>query len=249
MKEIRVLDIVRECNGKLICGDESVVCKSFSKDTRTIQPGDVYLGIKGESFNGSTLYKEAFSNGASVCIVDEVEVSQEDIESFEGKVIIKVDNTVKALQKLAKYKRGLYDIPVIGITGSVGKTSTKDIVAGVVGKKYKVLKTPGNLNNEIGLPLTVLSLDDHEAMVLEMGTDKFGDLALLTDIANPNIYVFTIIGSSHISNFGSRENILKGKLEMLQSKNVGDSIIMNNDNDLLHNWLQENKDEYIASRI
>lgn len=247
MNEVKVLDVVRECKGKLLCGDGNTVCKRFSKDTRTIEVGDVYLGIKGASFNGSTLYKEAFQKGASVCIVDDVEISQEELRAFEGKTIIKVEDTVKALQKLAKYKRSLYSIPVIGITGSVGKTSTKDIIAGVVSKKYKVLKTPGNLNNEIGLPLTVLQLDDHEAMVLEMGTDKFGDLELLTDIANPSIYVFTIVGSSHIANFGSRENILKGKLEMLNSKNIGDSIIMNNDNDLLHKWLLENKDEYISN--
>jgi len=246
MKEIKVVDIIRECNGNLLCGDENTVCRSFSKDTRSINEGDVYLGIKGEKFNGSLMYKEAFNKGASVCIVDEVEITEEDICEFKDKVIIKVQNTVKALQNIAKYKRSLYDIPVIGITGSVGKTSTKDIIASVVGKKYNVLKTEGNLNNEIGMPMTILRLDNHEAMVLEMGTDKFGDLSLLTSIANPNIYVFTIIGSSHIANFGSRENILKGKLEMLESKAIGDCIIMNNDNDLLNLWLKDNKSKYIT---
>lgn len=246
MKEIKVLDIVRECNGKLLCGDENTVCSSFSKDTRSINEGDIYFGIKGERFNGSLMYKEAFQKGASVCIVDDVEITAQDIFEFKDKVIIKVENTVKALQSIAKYKRSLYDIPVIGITGSVGKTSTKDIIASVVGKKYNVLKTEGNLNNEIGMPMTILRLADHEAMVLEMGTDKFGDLSLLTNIANPNIYVFTIIGSSHIANFGSRENILKGKLEMLESKTQGDCIIMNNDNDLLNTWLESNKSNYIS---
>lgn len=245
MKEIRVLDIIRECNGKLLCGDENTVCSSFSKDTRTINKGDTYLGIKGETFNGSLMYKEAFEKGASVCIVDDVDISQEDIENYNDKVIIKVENTIRALQDLATYKRSLYDIPVIGITGSVGKTSTKDIIASVVGKKYKVLKTEGNLNNEIGMPLTILKLDDHEALVLEMGTDKFGDLGLLTSIAKPTICVFTIIGTSHIANFGSRENILKGKLEMLEGITEDKVIVMNNDNDLLHEWLLSNKDRYI----
>ncbi|MBR5227903.1 MAG: UDP-N-acetylmuramoyl-tripeptide--D-alanyl-D-alanine ligase [Clostridia bacterium] len=249
MKEIKVLDIVRECNGILICGDENVVCSSFSKDTRTLNEGDTYLGIKGETFNGSLLYKEAFKKGANVCIVDDVEITKQDVLECKGKVIIKVDNTVKALQTLAKYKREQYDIPVIGITGSVGKTSTKDIIASVVGMKYKVLKTEGNLNNEIGMPLTILRLEDHEAMVLEMGTDKFGDLSLLTSIAKPNIFVYTIIGTSHIANFGSRENILKGKLEMLESLKSGNAVIVNNDNDLLHGWLEENKEKYIGDGI
>lgn len=245
MKEIRVLDIIRECNGKLLCGDENFVCESFSKDTRTINKGDVYLGIKGETFNGSLLYKEAFDKGASVCIVDDVEITEEDIAEHSDKVIIKVENTVKALQDLAKYKRSLYDIPVIGITGSVGKTSTKDIIASVVGMKYNVLKTEGNLNNEIGMPMTILKLRDHTAMVLEMGTDKFGDLSLLTDIAKPTICVFTIIGTSHIANFGSRENILIGKLELLEGISQDKVIVMNNDNDLLHDWLVEKKEEYL----
>lgn len=245
MKEIRVLDIIRECNGTLLCGDEHFVCENFSKDTRTINEGDVYLGIKGETFNGSLLYKEAFEKGASVCIVDDVEITEEDISVYSNKTIVKVENTVKALQELAKYKRSLYDIPVIGITGSVGKTSTKDIIASVVSMKYNVLKTEGNLNNEIGMPLTILKLKEHTAMVLEMGTDKFGDLSLLTDIAKPTICVFTIIGTSHIANFGSRENILKGKLEMLEGISQDKVIIMNNDNDLLHSWLVDNKDVYL----
>lgn len=247
LKDIIVKDIIRECNGELVFGNENIVCESFSKDTRTIKTGDVYLGIKGETFNGSLLYKEALNNGAKVCIVDDIEISKDDVVDYENIAIIKVDNTVKALQKLAKYKRSLYDIPVIGITGSVGKTSTKDIVASVLSKKYKVLKTEGNYNNEIGMSLTILKLKDHEAMVLEMGTDKFGDLKLLTDIAKPTICLVTIIGTSHIANFGSRENILKGKLEILEGLSKDKVIVMNNDNDLLHNWLSENEEKYISN--
>ena len=249
MKYIKVLDILRECDATLLCGDENTICYTFSKDTRTIIKGDTYLGIKGETFNGSLMYKEAFEKGANVCIVDDVVITKEDIEKYEDKVIVKVENTVKALQKLASYKRSLYNIPVIGITGSVGKTSTKDIIASVVGQKYKVLKTEGNLNNEIGMPMTILKLDDHEAMVLEMGTDKFGDLSLLTEIAKPTICVMTIIGTSHIANFGSRENILKGKLEILEGISGNKVVVINNDNDLLHNWFKEAKEEYLNNGI
>ena len=244
MKDIKVIDVIKQCNGKLLCGDENTILESFSKDTRTINIGDVYLGIKGDTFNGSLLYKEAFEKGASVCILDDVKISKEDMERYKDKVIIKVENTVKALQDLAAYKRSLYNIPVIGITGSVGKTSTKDLIASVVSQKYKVLKTEGNLNNEIGMPLTILKLKDHEALVLEMGSDKFGDLSLLTKIAKPTICVLTIIGTSHIANFGSRENILKGKLEILEGLCEDKIVVLNNDNDLLNKWRIDNDSDY-----
>lgn len=244
MKEILVKDIVRIANGKLICGDKNIVCEAYSIDTRTIERGDVYLGIKGERFNGSTFYKEALEKGAKGCILQDIEISKRELEKYQDKFIIIVDNVVKALQEIAKFKRSLYDIPVIGVTGSVGKTSTKDIIASVLSQKYKVLKTEGNYNNEIGLPLTILRLKDHEAMVLEMGMSAFGEISLLTSIAKPTTAVITIIGSSHIGELGSRENILKAKLEILEGVDEQGSLIFNNDNDLLHNWNENNNDNH-----
>ena len=244
MKEILVKDIVRIANGKLICGDKNIVCEAYSIDTRTIERGDVYLGIKGERFNGSTFYKEALEKGAKGCILQDIEISKKELEKYQDKFIIIVDNVVKTLQEISKYKRSLYDIPVIGVTGSVGKTSTKDIIASVLSQKYKVLKTEGNYNNEIGLPLTILRLKDHEAMVLEMGMSAFGEISLLTSIAKPTTAVITIIGSSHIGELGSRENILKAKLEILEGLDEQGSLIFNNDNDLLHNWNENNNDNH-----
>lgn len=243
-KDILVKDILDICKGKLICGNEEEICENFSKDTREINVGDIYLGIKGERFNGSNFYKEAFEKGAKGCILQDIEISKEDINTYNDKFIIIVDNVVDALQKIAKYKRSLYDIPVIGITGSVGKTSTKDIIASVMATKYNVLKTEGNYNNEIGLPLTVLKLKDHDALVLEMGMSAFGEISLLTDIAKPTTAVVTIIGSSHIGELGSRENILKAKLEILEGLNEDGALIINNDNDLLNLWNKENSDNH-----
>ena len=160
MKDILVKDILRECNGKLICGNENEICENFSKDTREIKTGDIYLGIKGERFDGSNFYKQAFDGGAKGCILQDIEINEDDIKQYKDKFIIVVDNVVEAIQKLAKYKRSLYNIPVIGITGSVGKTSTKDLIASVLSTEYNVLKTEGNYNNEIGLPLTILKLKD-----------------------------------------------------------------------------------------
>ncbi len=236
MKNITVKDIVNICKGKLICGNENIECKQFKKDTRTIETGDVYVGIKGENFDGNTLYEKAFENGAEVCIISGIEAKE-----YKGKTIIKVEDSIKAIQKIAEYKRNLYNIPVIAITGSVGKTSTKDIIASIMSEKYKVLKTEGNMNNHIGLPMTILKLKEHEAMVVEMGMDHAGEIRVLTNIAHPTMCVISNVGSSHIKTLGSRENILKAKLEILEGASKEAPIAINNDNDLLSNWIKTNK--------
>ena len=242
MKELKVKDIIRVTNGKLLCGDEKTICNNFSKDTRTIQKGDIYIGLKGEKFDGSKFWKQALENGAEGVIIQGQEISKEEMEKYSNKIIIEVENTLEALYEIARYKRSLYDIPVIAITGSVGKTSTKDIIASVVSTQYKTLKTEGNNNNNIGLPLTILKLKDHEAVVIEMGMNHFGEISLLTSIAKPTLSVITNIGTAHIGNLGSRENILKAKLEILEGIEKP-KIIINDDNDLLHKWYLENKEK------
>ena len=243
MKNITVEDILNICNGKLICGDKKDICENFCKDTRILQSGDVYVGIKGENFDGNTLYKQAIENGAKVCILQGIEADEEYIKEKKVSIIL-VDDTIKAIGKIANLKRNLYgkDFHVIAVTGSVGKTSTKDIIASVVSEKYKVLKTEGNMNNHIGLPFTILKLKDEEALVVEMGMNHFGEIDYLTNIADPNIAVITNIGTSHIGNLGSRENILKAKLEILEGMKIP-RVIINNDNDLLHKWYEENKEK------
>lgn len=242
MKNLTVKDILDNTDGELIIGDKDLICKSFSRDTRKINKGDIYIGIKGETFDGSKFWRQALENGASCAIVENITFTKEEKEEFKGKTIIRVTNTLEALYNIARYKRSLYDIPVIGITGSVGKTSTKDIVANVVGQKYKTLKTKGNNNNNIGLPFTILGLQEEEAMVVEMGMNHFGEISLLTSIAKPTICVITNIGTSHIGNLGSRENILKAKLEILEGCD-SPIVIINNDNDLLHNWYEKKKNQ------
>ena len=239
---MNVKDILNVTKGKLIIGNEKTECENFSKDTRTIQKGDIYIGIKGEKFDGSQFWKQALDNGADVAIIEKVEISEKEKEEYSNKTIIEVKDTLDALYKIAKYKRSLYNIPVIAVTGSVGKTSTKDLIASVVNTKYKTLKTDGNNNNNIGLPLTILKLKDHEALVIEMGMNHFGEISLLTDIAKPTLAVITNIGTSHIGNLGSRENILKAKLEILEGMEIP-RVIINNDNDLLHKWYEENKEK------
>lgn len=238
---MKVKDILNITNGQLLVGNQELECENFSKDTRTIQKGDIYIGIKGEKFDGSEFWKQALDNGADAVIIENMEISEQEKEKYSNKTIIKVQGTLEALYEIAKYKRSLYDIPVIAVTGSVGKTSTKDLIASVVSTKYKTLKTEGNNNNNIGLPLTILKLKNHEALVIEMGMNHFGEISLLTNIAKPTLAVITNIGTSHIGNLGSRENILKAKLEILEGME-SPKVIINNDNDLLHKWYEENKD-------
>ena len=235
---LQIKDILNATNGRLLLGNEETECENFSKDTRTIQKGDTYIGIKGENFDGNTFWQDALNNGADTVIIEK-DISSEDIENYRNKNIIKVENTITALMQIAKAKRELYkELIVVGVTGSVGKTSTKDIIANVLSQKYNCLKTQGNMNNEIGLPFTILNLREHEALVVEMGMNHLGEISRLTKIAEPTLSVITNIGTSHIGNLGSRENILKAKLEILEGmKNP--RIVINNDNDLLNKWAQD----------
>ena len=240
MKNLTVEDILKVTKGELIIGNEKLECENFSRDTRNIQKGDTYVAIKGENFDGNIFWKDAFKSGADCVIVQDIEFSNEELKEFDNKTIIKVADTMQALYEIASYKRKINNIPVVAITGSVGKTSTKDMVASVVSQKYKTLKTIGNNNNNIGLPFTILRLKDEEIMILEMGMNHFGEIHLLSKIAKPNICVITNIGTSHIGNLGSKENILKAKLEILDGAD-NPTIIINNDDELLHKWYLENK--------
>ena len=244
IKNLNVKDILNCTQGELIFGDENIICKKFYIDTREIKSDDVFVAIKGKGADGNTFIKEAFKNGAKVAIVTDVFLSSEDMEKYKDRAVIKVEDTIKAMQQIATKKRELYgkDFPVIAITGSVGKTSTKDIIAGVLSQKYKVLKTKGNYNNDLGVPLTILSLQDEDIAVVEMGMNHFGEISRLSKIAKPTISVITNIGTSHIGNLGSRENILKAKLEILDGMDIP-KLIINNDNDLLNTWYESNKDK------
>lgn len=237
MHNIFVKDILNNCEAKLLFGSKDTELINFSKDTRLIQNNDVYIGIKGDNIDGNTLYKEALLKGASGCILDSNTILDEEfLKNYQDRFIILTNDTIKCIQDLAEFKRSLYNIPVIGITGSVGKTSTKDIIASVLAKKYHVLKTEGNYNNHIGVPLTILRLKDEDCLVVEMGMNHAGEISVLTKIAKPTVAVITNVGTAHIGLLGSRENILKAKLEILEGMNKDGILVINNDNDLLHDY-------------
>ena len=241
MKQIYIKDIIEICDAELLCGNCEETLTDVVRDTREIKQGDTYIGFKGEHSDGNLLYEDALKKGAKTCILEKStvkgKINEKEIkEKYKNASIILVKDTTKALQQIAEYKRNLYDIPVIGVTGSVGKTSTKDIIASVMSKKFNVLKTLGNYNNQIGLPLTILRLKDENAMVVEMGMNMPNEISTLSKIAKPTVAVITNVGTAHIGNLGSRENILKAKLEILDGFKENGILVINNDNDMLHNW-------------
>ena len=246
---MKIKELVEETKGKLIKGHLEAEVEIFCRDTRIIKPGDAYIGIKGENFDGNTLWKKAFEAGANTAIVQGIDFSLENLKQYENKNIIEVEDTIQALADIATYKRISMgkDFKIVGVTGSVGKTSTKDIIYSVVSQKYNALKSQGNMNNHIGMPMTILGLREHEALVVEMGMNHFGELSKLTAIAKPTIAVITNVGTAHIGNLGSRENILKAKLEILEGLQQGGTAVINNDNDLLHKWYLENKQYQIVT--
>lgn len=239
MHSIYVKDVVRVCHAKLLCGHVDLELIQFCIDSRKVTNGDVYVGICGETVDGNDFYEEAIRKGAT-CLILSKEPQNKELRNV---TILLVEDTLKCLQELAHYKRSLYDIPVIAITGSVGKTSTKDIVYSVVSQEYHTHKTIGNYNNHLGVPLTILGLRDHEAMVVEMGMNHFGEISLLSHIVEPTIAIITNVGTAHIGNLGSRENIRKAKLEILDGM-IGNQLILNHDDDMLVQVEEELKSRY-----
>jgi UDP-N-acetylmuramoyl-tripeptide--D-alanyl-D-alanine ligase len=241
--ELMLSEIVKITNGKLICGEETNLI-NFTRNTKEVNPGDIFIGLKG-NIDGSIYYLDALKNGAKGVIVNKGAIDK--YEFVDNTFILEVDDTLKALGEIASLKRSKYNIPIVAITGSVGKTSTKDIVASVLSQKYKVLKTEGNLNNDIGMPLMILKLKDEEVLVLEMGMNHAGEISYLSRIAKPTLAIITNVGSAHIGNLGSRENILKAKLEITEG--LSGKLIINNDNDMLHDYYLSNKDNIITVGI
>lgn len=243
--EIYIKDIIRLCDGKLLSGDENIIINNIKIDSRKINDGDIYVGIRGEVNDGNIFFEDAINRGAKAIIVDN---SKLDYDKYSDVTIVLVKDTVWCLQELARYKRSLFKGEVIAITGSVGKTTTKDMVASILSEKYKVLKTEGNYNNHIGLPLTILNYTLEDVMVVEMGMSHEGELSLLSRIAKPTLSIITNVGTAHIGNLGSRENILKAKLEILDGMD-NKKLIINNDNDMLHEYYIKNSDNVITVGI
>lgn len=204
----------------------------ISTDTRKLKPNTLFFALKGDNFNGNSFAEKAIAEGCSYAIVDEEKYAVS--EKF-----ILVKDVLKTLQDLANYHRQLFKIPVIAITGSNGKTTTKELAGAVLQSTYNVLVTEGNLNNHLGVPFTLLRLNiDHELAIIEMGASKPGDIAELCEIAAPTHGLITNIGAAHIEGFGSLENVIRTKTELYRYIEQTDGILFyNSADDVLHDKL------------
>lgn len=230
MLPLQIKEIALACQGEAH-GEAQI--SSVCIDSRKVTPGCLFVAIKGERFDGHDFVEKAFAEGAAAVMVHSG-------LPCDGPVI-RVDDTRRALLRLAGYYRRFFHIPVVGLTGSVGKTTTKEMTAAVLSKRYRTLKNEGNLNNEIGMPMTAFGLDlSFGAAVFEMGMSGFGEISRMARAAAPTVGIITNIGVSHMEQLGSQENIRKAKLELLDGMEEYAPLILNGDDPLLADVKIEN---------
>ena len=229
MKNMTLERITEVCGG-VYYGSEADKKKEIAGaviDSRQVESGYLFIAVKGEKVDGHQFIPQVFEKGA-LAVLSEQELSE------PAGPYIRVESTLGAMKKLAAYYRRSLDIKVVGITGSVGKTSTKEMIASVLSQKYNVLKTEGNFNNEIGLPLTIFKIrEQHEVAVLEMGISEFGEMHRLAEMAYPDICVITNIGLCHLENLLTRDGILKAKTESFEHLTPEGTAVLNGDDDKL----------------
>lgn len=240
MKLITLIDKIREITEADCQNLEKIFSttefQGINTDSRTLKQGEIFLALEGENFDGHNFISQAINKGA-IAIITRQDYLTQSVSQIPQ---IKVKNTLSAYQKIAYLWRQQFNIPIIGVTGSVGKTTTKELIAGVLNQYGKVHKTIANYNNEIGVPKTLLELTkDHDFAVIEMAMRGKGEIALLTQIANPTIGIITNVGTAHIGRLGSREAIAEAKCELLANMNKNGVAILNGDNDLLLTTAQQ----------
>lgn len=229
--ELTMQEIIEAVSGKLIIKGSDTF-NEVCTDTRKIQKDNLFIALKGANFNGNEYAAKAAECGASIIIIDEVKFDEKEVKGNSSFIL--VDDTRKALGALAKYYRNKLGIKVVGVTGSTGKTSTKDLIAAFLSGKYKVFKTQGNFNNDIGLPLMIFKLTkEYDIAVLEMGMNNFGEINYLTNIARPDVAAITNAGVAHIEYLKTRANILKEKMSIADFMSKDNTLIINCENDML----------------
>lgn len=229
MKNMSLGRIAEACGGIYNGSEEQKNCivESITTDSRKVEAGCLFAAIPGERVDGHRFIPNVFEQGALAVI------SERELENSAGPYI-QVESTLEAIKEIGRYYRQQLDIKVVGITGSVGKTSTKEVIASVLSQKYNTLKTLGNFNNELGVPLTIFRLrDEHEIAVLEMGINHFGEMHRLSRIARPDVCVITNIGQCHLEFLGDRDGVLRAKSEIFDYMAEDGAIILNGDDDKL----------------
>ena len=230
---LNIEEIVKCVFGDLLIKGTYREFNKISIDTRTINDQDIFLAIRGENFDGNKYIFDAIKKGVKLCIIDRNYFVDKEFDPYDVSIIL-VDNTLEALNNLAIYVRSKLDIDLIAVTGSVGKTTTKDLIYDFLSSNYKVYKSFGNLNNHLGMPMSLVNIDDDaEIGVFEVGMNKMGEIDHLVSILRPHIGVITNIGVSHIEFLKTKENIFKAKMEIVNYFDQDDILIVNNEDDLL----------------
>lgn len=222
MEKTDLIEISKSVGGKF--SGQNAAANGVSIDTRTLKKGDIYFAIKGDKYDGHDFIKTAAEKGAVGIVASKLR------RVPKGTPLIAVKDTLRALQEFSEYYRDKFDIKLIGVTGSNGKTTTKDLLSSIISEAGSVLATEGNLNNHIGVPLTLLKLTRrHKYCVLEMGTNHMGEIAALSEISKPCCGVITNAGLAHVGNFGSLKNIVKAKMELFKHLPANGWAVINND--------------------
>lgn len=226
-------DAAKAVQGMLCGAPEATPIEGVAIDNRKVEKGFLFVPIRGARFDGHDFIPAAFAAGAALCL------SERDVPFAH----IRVADSLAAFQSLAGYYKSRFPIHTVGITGSVGKTTTKELLSSALSEAFSVLKSPGNLNNQTGVPQALFQIEPHhQVAVIEMGTNHFGEIASLARMVQPDFCVFTNIGDAHIEHLGSREGILRAKCEMLESMAPGGKVFVNGDDALLSRLRQERGD-------
>lgn len=224
MATFTIEEICQATGAKICSRDKTQVFTGIATDSRKILPGNLFVALHGENFDGHGFVEQAVEQGAAGVLVDR------EVDLSAGSVL-QCDDTLTALQDIAAFHRRRFEIPVIAVTGSNGKTTTKDMLAAILSQKFQVVKTPGNFNNEIGLPLTLLQLNDEtEVAVVECGMRGRGQITALAQIARPTAGIVTTVGETHLELLGSLENIAAAKAELVEAIDENGFVVLNSDN-------------------
>ena len=214
---MKISELIEATNAKVLREPEEDLEVRISTDTRTIQKGDFYLPLKGASFDGEKFIQQALDKGAAGAFCTTCPLDLRERDGVRAQALLQVDDTLKTYLKLANYRRNKLNFTVVAVTGSSGKTTTKELTAAVLSEKFKTFKTPLNHNNEIGLCQTIFEApDDTQVLVLEMGMRGLGEIEVLSKCAEPDITIISNVGTAHIGRLGSRENIAKAKCEIVK---------------------------------
>ena len=234
MKQITMKQAAKGAQGQLAFGSGERQISSVVIDSRQADETALFVAIKGENQDGHIFADAAAKLGCRAFLLSREDIIAQIKESYPDAEIICVEDTVKGLQELSRWYLKQFSIIKVAVTGSTGKTSTKEMVAAVLSRKYMTVKNEGNLNNELGLPLTIFKVDDTtEAAVFEMGMSSFGEIHLLADLVRPDMGLITNVGTSHIEYLGTRENIMKAKMEIADFFDEKNTLIVNSDNEYL----------------